>query len=108
MSDLHWCLRTTADVEDPFVTCDGPVIMEGRAPQAADPLQDRETLIFFPLCWQGCLVGSPVTFDIESGPLVSGDMKKLRTLYLKSANRFVFSPQRIGFSIKPGRQGNAG
>jgi hypothetical protein len=58
MSDLHWCLRTTADVEDPFVTCDGPVIMEGRVRQAADALKDGETLIFFPLCWQACLVGS--------------------------------------------------
>jgi hypothetical protein len=95
MSDLHWCLRTTSNVEDPFVTCDGPVITEGRARQVADALRDRETLVFFPLCWQACLVGSPAKFDVESGALALDDMKKLRALYLKSANRFVFSPRRI-------------
>ena len=98
MSDFHWCLRMTANTEDPFVTCDGPVIMEGRARQEADALKDDETLVFFPLCWQACLVGSPAKFDIETGALAPDDMKRLRNLYLKSANRFVFSPRRIEFS----------
>jgi hypothetical protein len=97
MSDLHWCLRTTSNIEDPFVTCDVPVIMEGRVRQAADALKDGETLVFFPLCWQACLVGSPAKFDIETDGLTPDDMKKLRALYLKSANRFVFSPRRIEF-----------
>jgi hypothetical protein len=98
MSDLDWCIRTTANVEDPFVTCDGPVIMEGRARQAAGALKDRETLVFFPLCWQACLVGSPAKFDIETGALPPDDTKRLRALYFKSAIRFVFSPLRIEFS----------
>ena len=97
MSDLHWCLRTTPKVEDPFVTCDGPVIMEGQARTAADALKDGSTLVFFPLCWQACVVGSPARFDIEVDTLTSDDMKKLRALYLKSASRFVFSPLRIQF-----------
>ena len=98
MSDLHWCLRRTSNLEDPFVTCDGPVIMDGRARQMADALQDRETLAFFPLCWQGCLVGSPAKFDIKTDALAPDDMKRLRALYLKSASRFVFAPLRIEFS----------
>lgn len=98
MLDFHWCLRTTANIEDPFITCDGPVVTEGRVRQEADALKDGETLVFFPLCRQACLVGSPAKFDIETGALAPNDMKRLRALYLKSANRFVFSPLRIEFS----------
>jgi hypothetical protein len=98
MSDLQWCLRTTAIVEGPFVTCDGPVVMEGRVHQAAHALKDSETLVFFPLCWQACLVGSPAKLDIETGALGPDDMKRLRALYFKSARRFVFSPLRTEFS----------
>lgn len=91
MSDMHWCLRITHNPEDPFVTCDTPIVMEGRVPQD-DALRDRGTLIFFPLCWQACLVGSPAKFDIETDAAAATDMKKFRALYIKSAIRFVFSP----------------
>lgn len=94
MSDMHWCLRVTNNSDDPFVTCDAPLVMEGRVPQD-DALRDWGTLVFFPLCWQACLVGSPAKFDVETDRAIAGDMKKLRALYLKSAIRFVFSPMRI-------------
>lgn len=94
MSDMHWCLRVTKNADDPFVTCDTPLVMEGRVPQD-DALKDWGTLIFFPLCWQACLVGSPAKFDIETDAATSSDMRKFRALYLKSASRFVFSPIRI-------------
>ena len=98
MSDLHWCLRVTQNLSNPFVTCDGPVVMEGRVPQA-EALRDWGTLVFFPLCWQACLVGSPAKFDNGDGALDPSDMKKLRALYLKSAIRFVFSPTRIELEV---------
>jgi hypothetical protein len=98
MSNLHWCLRMTVNVKDPFVTCDGPVFMEGRTRQAADALGEAETLVFFPLCRQACLAGSPAKFDIQTDSLTPRDMKKVRALYFKSAIRFVFSPLRTEFS----------
>jgi hypothetical protein len=91
MTALHWCLRVAHNPEDPFVTCDTPLVMEGRVPPQ-DALTDRGTLVFFPLCWQACLVGSPAKFDVETDCLVASDMKKIRALYLKSAIRFLFSP----------------
>ena len=94
MSDMHWCLRVTYNADDPFVTCDTPLVMEGRVAQE-NALGDWGTLVFFPLCWQACLVGSPAKFDIETDSLAPSDMKKLSALYLKSAIRFVFSPTRI-------------
>lgn len=94
MAELHWCLRVTQNPEDPFVTCDSPVVMEGSVAQP-DAFRDWGTLVFFPLCWQACLVGSPGKFDNEHGALDPSDMKKLRGLYVKSAERFVFSPVRL-------------
>jgi hypothetical protein len=97
MSQMQWCLRTTWNPSDPFVTCDCPVVMEGWTPTQAEALQDRRTLVFFPVCWQACLIGSPAKFDNEIDMLGPDDMKKLRDLFLKSATRFVFSPVRIDF-----------
>ncbi len=92
MSEMHWCLRLTQNPGDPFVTGDSPVVMEGRTTTQEEALRDEETLIFFPICWQACLVGSPVKFDRETDILGPSDLKKLRDLYLKSAVRFIFSP----------------
>lgn len=97
MSQMEWCLRVTQNPADPFVTCDVPIVMEGTTPKPDDALQDGRTLVFFPLCWQACLAGSPAKFDSEIDVLGPDDMRKLRRLYLKSANRFVFSPVRTDF-----------
>lgn len=94
MSEMDWCLRITRDADDPYVTCDTPLVMEGRVPRE-NALGDGETLIFFPLCWQACLVGSPAKFDVETDLAVASDTKKLHALYLRSAFRFLFSPKRI-------------
>jgi Protein of unknown function (DUF4238) len=100
MSEMHWCSRVSQDEDDPFVTCDTPVVMEGHTTAPEDALKDPGTLIFFPLCWQACLVGSPAKFDVETGSLAPSDMRKMRALYLKSAIRFVFSPVRIDWTAQ--------
>jgi hypothetical protein len=97
MSHMQWCLRTTRNPAEPFVTCDVPVVMQCSTPTLAEALEDRGTLLFFPVCWGACLAGSPAKFDNEIDTLAPDDMTKLRDLYLKSAIRFVFSPIRINF-----------
>lgn len=97
MSKMDWCLRITRNADDPFVTCDTPLVMEGRVPPH-HALGDWGTLIFSPLCWQACLVGSPAKFDVETDFSAPNDMKKFRALYLKSAVRFVFSPARFDWA----------
>ena len=99
MFEMHWSLRLTQNPGDPFVTGDTPVVMEGRTTAQEEALRDRETLIFFPICWQACLVGSPAKFDRETDILSPSDLKKLRNLYSKSAVRFIFSPTQVDLDI---------
>jgi hypothetical protein len=98
-STLHWCLRSTADPTDPVVTADNAVVVEGKAATLGEALahQNPETLLFFSISWQACLIGCPVKFDKETDAFHPSDLRKLRALCLKSARRFVFSPVHLNF-----------
>jgi hypothetical protein len=96
-SELHWCLRLAGNPTDPVVTADNPIVVDGSAPTLQEALRQPETLIFFPMCWQACLVGSPGKFEKETDAFDPGDLGRLHALYLKSARRFVFSPARVDF-----------
>ena len=94
-SGLHWCLRFTSDSTHPVVTADDAVIMQGRMPTIEEAFSDRETLIFFPLCWQACLIGSPAKFDKETDAFVPSDLRMLQNIYLGSGCRFAYAPTRL-------------
>lgn len=95
LAELHWCLRLTLDSGDPMITTDPAVISDGRSATLEEAFSDRETLIFFPLSWQACLIGSPSRFETGTDSFHPLDLKKLRALYLKSATHFVYSPRRL-------------
>jgi hypothetical protein len=97
LSELHWCLRFTGNLTDPVITADNPVVVDGRVPTLEEALRDPETLVFFPISWQACLIGSTAKFDKETDAFDPSDLRRLRALYLKSARRFVFSPARLNF-----------
>ncbi len=97
LPELHWCLRFTENLTDPVITADNPIVVDGRAPTLQGALRDPETLVFFPISWQACLIGSPARFDKETDAFHPSDLRRLRALYLKSARRFVFSPARLDF-----------
>jgi hypothetical protein len=97
LSELHWCLQFTGNPSDPVITADNAVVPEGGAPTLEEALRHPETLVFFPICWQACLIGSPDKFDKETDAFHPSDIRRLRALYLKSARRFVFSPARLDF-----------
>jgi hypothetical protein len=97
LSELHWCLRLTGDHADPVITSDTAIVSEGRASTMEEAHRDGGTLVFFPVSWQACLVGSPSKFDKTTDAFHPLDLRKLRALYLKSARRFVFSPARLEF-----------
>ena len=94
---LHWCLRLTSDFTDPVITAGRLFFVDSTAPMLDEALRDAGTLIFFPLCWQACLVGSPAKFDIETGGFHQPDLKGLQMRYLQSDCRFVYSPVRLEF-----------
>jgi hypothetical protein len=100
MSDMHWCLRSCQNPADPFVTSDNAVVVQRCTPALEEALRDRETLIFFPICWQACLVGSPAKLDVETGALDPSDIRKVRGIFRQSAFRFVFSPLRVDLAGK--------
>lgn len=96
---LHWALRYTTDPNSPVICCDQSVGMEGQlAPDRltfADPLAHPDTLLFFPLGWDMCLVGSPARFVEESQGFVEQDLSRLRQYLVQQAERFVVSPVRL-------------
>lgn len=97
LRELHWCLRLASSHTNPAITADNPVVVDGKRPTLEEAPQDTETLVFFAVCWQACLVGSHARFHKETDVFNPRDLEKLRGVYLKSANRFLFSPSRITF-----------
>jgi hypothetical protein len=74
-----------------------PFICRGHHAKLADALRDAETLLFFPLCWRACLIGSRQYFDIETDRFGYEDMRTIRTIYRESAKLFVISPTKLQF-----------
>jgi hypothetical protein len=94
-SKMHWCLRVIGDRADPVITGDNPVIVEGQAPTLGAALDDPCTLVFFPVCWQACLVGSPASFKVDTDSFHACDLRRLRSRYLRTESRFAYSPTRV-------------
>ncbi len=94
-SKMYWCLRVTGDRSDPVITGDNPVIVEGQAPTLGAALDDPRTLVFFPVCWQACLVGSPGSFKVDTDSFHACDLRRLRSRYLRTDGRFAYSPTRV-------------
>lgn len=90
-SELNWCLRLAQNAHDPS---DDRTYL-GSAPTRQEAVQDKSALIFFPICWEACLVGSRMKFDIEADVFRPDDLAKLREMYLRLASRFVYSPSQF-------------
>jgi len=101
MENFKWCLRYTRSVADPFVTGTQPIVVEGRYPAVEDapPLQkamkDRNTVIWFPLCWQACLVGAVDRFDEGTAEAPSSLLNHMRGMFRRPSSGYVISPCKI-------------
>jgi hypothetical protein len=98
LSDFKWALRFCDSPALPFVASEQPFMAHGSRSNVADALQDAETLLFFPLCWQACLIGSRQFFDIDTGKFGEEDMRKCGRMYRESAKLFIISPTRLDFT----------
>jgi len=98
LSDFKWALRYCDSPALPFVASEQPFMAYGPRSSVAEALQDPETLLFFPLCWQACLVGSRQLFDIDTGKFGEEDMRRCEKMYRESAELFVISPTRLDFA----------
>jgi hypothetical protein len=97
MWDFNWALRYTNAPADSFVTGPQPVITEGKVEGRGfvDAMKHPDTLIWFPLCWQACLVGSIRRFDegtLEAPPSL---LAHVRGLFRRSTSGFLISPHKL-------------
>jgi len=98
LNDFNWALRYCDSPRSPFITSEIPFVSQGHRSSLADALQDPETLLFFPLCWQACLIGSRQVFDLDTDGFSDLDMRTFRRMYRESANLFLLSPSPLDLS----------
>ena len=87
---FDWCLRTTADINRPVIIADEPIRFEGSSTDR--PYEHFETRIWFPLCWQACLIGSPKPQLPTTKSWSSTRLDELRRKYLETTCMFAYSP----------------
>jgi hypothetical protein len=97
LTDFNWALRTCDSPSLPFVVSELPFLATGPRADVMEALRDSETLLFFPLCWQACLIGSRQYFHVENDRLGTQDMRKFANMYRDSANLFLISSRRLNF-----------
>lgn len=98
LNDFNWALRCSESPAEPFVISEIPFMAYGHRLDLADALRDPDTLLFFPLCWQACLIGSRQFFEKETDRFGDGDMRRARRMYRESAKLFLLSPRQLDFT----------
>jgi len=94
-SNTDWCLRYTDEENNPYTTTDQAVIVQGALEVPAvtpEVLAHPDTIVIFPLCWQACLFGSPLKFDLSYGRADPQQPLSLRREQKQRCDRFVISP----------------
>jgi hypothetical protein len=97
LKDFKWCLRYCNSPDVPFIISDIPFIASGPQVEVGPGLQDPDTLLFFPLCWQACLIGSRRFFEKDLGRFPEEDLRRAQKIYQESATLFVLSPRQLEF-----------
>ena len=97
LTEFNWALRTCDSPALSFVVSEQPLMAYGPRADAAEALRDPETLLFFPLCWQACLIGSRQYFEIEKDRFGTEDILRFVRMSRDSANLFLISPNRVDF-----------
>ncbi|MGB8479470.1 MAG: DUF4238 domain-containing protein [Acidobacteriaceae bacterium] len=95
MRAFHWCLRYTESPCDPVVTVEQPLVSAGPRNNPVNGLHDSDTLIYFPLCWQACLIGNVHKFNVETEKFAPVFLQSVRRLYRNNTAEFIISPQRL-------------
>jgi Protein of unknown function (DUF4238) len=95
MKEFHWCLRYAASPIDPVITADQPFVSDGPRNHPPYGIYDVDTLIYFPLCWQACLIGCVRSFDIGTDAFAPETLCGIRQRYRNNSKHFLVSPQPI-------------
>jgi Protein of unknown function (DUF4238) len=108
MADMHWQIRATFDPHNPVVTSEQPLFVKGEKPQTEptitmDLITDSQSEVYFPLCWQACIVGRSKPFDEEVVPFEQDNLLLLRHMIAEMAPEYVIAPQIVEDLILDGR-----
>lgn len=95
LKDFNWCLRYCDSSATPFIISEIPFVSLGRSSDLSEALRDPETLLFFPLCWQACLIGSRQFFEKETDRFEKEDILRTQKMYREGASLFVLSPTKL-------------
>lgn len=100
MVDFHWQIRTTFDPRNPVVTSEQPLFVKGEKEQTEgamtmDLLRDAASEVYFPLCWQACIVGRAEPFGKDVETFEQPDLMQLRHIVAEMAPEYLISPQII-------------
>jgi hypothetical protein len=100
LNNFDWALHYCESPKDSFLTCDtpfvaiGPVAGQEQVAQR-EALQHPDTKLYFPLCWQACIVGSPCPFDIKTERATTDFLQLVRQEYRKNAKSYLISPVEL-------------
>lgn len=94
-SELYWALRYTTDPTNPIIFNEYCCMINGTAITKEAAADNPNTLVFCPISWQMCLVGSPQRFDVETDKFHPNDLRKLQKIYAETARYFIVSPTKI-------------
>ena len=95
LNGFDWALRFCDSPDDPCISSDAPFIVEGKVPNLGQAIDHPDTLLIFPLCWQACLYGSRLHFDVKTDKFSSHDLNLIRRKYRANARRYLISPRKL-------------
>jgi hypothetical protein len=93
--DFEWSLRYTKDQRKTVITADDAIRFEGPDLRAGEPFTNCEIRLYFPLCWQACLIVSPGKLLPYTKSYSPSRLGELRGRYLTSLCRFSYSPVKL-------------
>jgi hypothetical protein len=93
MSNFNWCLRYAVSPDHSFVTGPQPLVLEGPAPDVLSAISHPDTLIWFPLCWQACLVGSLRRFNEGTDRADPWVLDHVREMFMRPKTGYLISAQ---------------
>jgi hypothetical protein len=108
MEDFHWQIRTTFDSSNPVTTSESPLFVKidrpgFNGPMTNEALRDPATEVYFPLCWEACLVGRSAPFEADVRSFEQTDLDQLRHMMAEMAPEFVVAPQVLHGLLLDGR-----
>jgi hypothetical protein len=95
LKEFNWALRYCDLSSDPFAATEIPFVLHGTCASLEEAVQHQETLLFFPLCWRACLIGSRQFFHVETDKSAPEDTRKVRRICREIAKVFLVSPQKL-------------